>query len=112
MDELDGITEGNFLADLGVQNPENYITDDGYIVIQQRVDDTNFDRTLNEYKDGFGDAPDGSFWLGLDTLHSLTSQNSYKLRIEVEISGSTKIAEYSNFAIGAANTYRFSIGKV
>ncbi|XP_075256043.1 uncharacterized protein LOC142348536 isoform X2 [Convolutriloba macropyga] len=108
-----GVIEANLLRKMGVENPTQYITCNGYIVIQQRVDNTNFDLTLNDYKDAFGNPPDGSFWLGLDVLYGLTKNISYSwtLRIEVDISGATKIAEYSNFAIGPGDTYQLLIGQ-
>ena len=108
-----GVIEANLLRKMGVENPTQYITCNGYIVIQQRVDNTNFDLTLNDYKDAFGNPPDGSFWLGLDVLYGLTKNISYSwtLRIEVDISGATKIAEYSNFAIGPGDTYQLLIGR-
>ncbi|XP_057243716.1 ficolin-3 [Malurus melanocephalus] len=56
----------------------------GWTVIQRRQDGSvDFNRTWNEYKDGFGDL-NGEFWLGNDNIHRITSQGDYSLRIDLE----------------------------
>ncbi|XP_020913665.1 ryncolin-1-like [Exaiptasia diaphana] len=73
----------------------------GWIVIQKRIDGSvGFHRNWNEYKRGFGDKL-SDYWLGLDIIHSLTSQGDYTLRIDMEdFAGSVRYAEYNKFVIG------------
>ena len=55
----------------------------GWTVIQRRVDGTvSFKRSWNDYKHGFG-GPYGEFWIGLETMHRMTSQGAYRLRIDM-----------------------------
>ena len=74
----------------------------GWIIINQRLGYT-FDWQLNwaDYKTKFGSI-DADFWLGLETMHLLTSSQPYRLRVEVE-DRSTNLwysAEYWSFKIG------------
>ncbi|KAH0622930.1 hypothetical protein JD844_025846 [Phrynosoma platyrhinos] len=56
----------------------------GWTVIQRRLDGTvNFNRTWNEYKEGFGDL-NGEFWMGNENIHKITNQGDYSLRIDLE----------------------------
>jgi len=56
----------------------------GWTVIQRRQDGSvDFNRTWNEYKEGFGDL-NGEFWLGNENIHKMTSQGDYSLRIDLE----------------------------
>lgn len=56
----------------------------GWTVIQRRQDGSvDFNRTWNEYKEGFGDLS-GEFWLGNENIHKITSQGDYSLRIDLE----------------------------
>ncbi|XP_078339827.1 microfibril-associated glycoprotein 4-like [Crassostrea virginica] len=73
----------------------------GWTVIQNRVDgSTDFYRTWNEYKEGFGD-PSYNYWIGNDVLHLLTKNEPKKLRVELQrFSGERGYAEYSTFAVG------------
>ena len=57
--------------------------EDGWIIIQRRVDAcVSFERSWDEYAAGFGDV-DGSFWLGLDAIHDLTTEQPMSLQIDV-----------------------------
>ncbi|XP_011189159.1 angiopoietin-related protein 2-like isoform X2 [Zeugodacus cucurbitae] len=73
----------------------------GWIVIQRRQSNSvDFDRNWQNYKDGFGDLT-GSFWIGLDNLHALTSSCEQELYIQMEsIDGKKYYARYSSFLIG------------
>ncbi|XP_037313051.2 angiopoietin-related protein 3-like [Pungitius pungitius] len=56
----------------------------GATVIQRRMDGSvNFDQTWVKYENGFGDLQ-GDFWLGLRNIHSLVTQGSSVLHIQLE----------------------------
>ena len=71
----------------------------------------DFYRGWSDYRQGFGDTS-GEFWIGLETMHSLTQSRTYKLRIDLgDFEGNTRYAEYSTFAISdEAHGYTLSIG--
>ena len=112
---MEGITEADILADLGVANPDSYISDDGYVIIQQRVDSSvSFNKSMVEYENGFGSPGIGNnFWLGLETVYNLTSERQWKLKVEVRITGESemKAVEFDSFSIGSKNEgYQFNLG--
>ncbi|XP_019615929.1 PREDICTED: microfibril-associated glycoprotein 4-like [Branchiostoma belcheri] len=78
----------------------------GWTVIQRRVDGRlNFDRNWADYKTGFGWV-EGEHWLGLDKIHTLTSQNSYELYVELQDwEGNFAHAKYGTFSIGDESAY-------
>ena len=85
----------------------------GWLIIQRRMDGSvNFYRGWSDYRQGFGN-PSGEFWIGLETMHSLMQNRTYKLRIDLEdFYENTGYAEYSTFAISdEAHNYTLSIGK-
>ncbi|KAK6050761.1 hypothetical protein COOONC_11733 [Cooperia oncophora] len=80
-----------------------YGTTGAYTVIQSRgsLDDTTFNRKLEEYRSSFGIPGKGNnFWLGLDNMVALTSQGNYDLLIELCCSGTNSIQFYKNFTVG------------
>ncbi len=80
----------------------NMITDGGgWIVFQKRVSrNINFHRNWEEYEKGFGNLR-GSFWLGLKTLHDLTSKGKWTLRIDLKrTNGEQGFAKYTGFKTG------------
>ncbi|XP_053107296.1 fibroleukin [Hemicordylus capensis] len=84
----------------------------GWTVFQMRQDgSTNFNRTWNDYKNGFGNLS-RDFWLGNDKIHLLTKSKDMQLRIELEdLNGVREYAKYEQFYV--ANEflkYRLSIG--
>jgi hypothetical protein len=84
----------------------------GWAVFQRRVDGA-FDfptRTWAEYKRGFGDK-EGSFWLGLEAIHRLTSTSRAMLRVELtSFEGETRYAQYASFLVeGEEAGYRLNI---
>ena len=85
----------------------------GWTVIQRRMDNTDFDRLWDDYKRGFGNMS-GSFWLGLENIHTLTSRNQSILRVEVvheKNSSRILFAEYSFFYVGnEASNYILNVG--
>ncbi|XP_074023693.1 microfibril-associated glycoprotein 4, partial [Numenius arquata] len=69
-------------------------------VFQKRFNGSvSFFRGWSDYRDGFGRA-DGEYWLGLQTLHLLTLQGRYELRVELEdFENNTAAATYGTFAL-------------
>ncbi|XP_065890581.1 fibrinogen-like protein 1 [Dysidea avara] len=82
----------------------------GWLVIQRRRDGSvDFNRDWTEYEDGFGTLPvddkdtTGEFWIGLYSLHCLTNQGQWELRIDYAFTNGTKgYLSYSNFRVGPA----------
>ena len=87
------------------------MTNGGWTVIQQRVDDSvSFNRNWAEYEEGFGE-PSGNFWAGLQHMHSLTNSTyGTELVITVETSdGAVYKAKY-NFRVDDADSkYRLTV---
>ena len=76
----------------------------GWTVIQRRHDGSVefYARDWVEYEDGFGDL-NGEFWIGLRSMHCLTSQGNWELRIDYQLQNGTKsYLHYNKFAIGSA----------
>nr|KAG5711592.1 hypothetical protein BaRGS_016774 [Batillaria attramentaria] len=73
---------------------------DCWTVFQRRQDGTvDFYRGLADYVNGFGSST-GECWLGLETLHSLTSSGNWTLRIDLgDWEGNTAYATYTGFYI-------------
>ena len=90
----------------------------GWLVIQRRIDGSvDFNRYWSEYEEGFGNLPDddkdttGEFWIGLRSLHCLTSQGQWELRIDYMFPNKTKgYFFYPYFRVGpASDDYQLSI---
>jgi len=84
----------------------------GWTVFQKRLDGSvDFYRNWTDYKVGFGDL-NGEFWLGLDNIHRLTSDNNGMLRVDLEdFEGNTAYAEYNKFGVMSENNkYRLILG--
>ena len=76
----------------------------GWTVIQRRKDGSVdfYNRDWVEYEDGFGNLH-GEFWIGLRSMHCLTSQGNWELRIDYQLKNGTKsYLHYNKFAIGPA----------
>jgi len=73
----------------------------GWTVILKRMDGSvSFYRNWRAYKKGFGDF-DGEFFLGLDKIHALTSEESQELLVLLEdFNGNSTYEKYDKFAIG------------
>ena len=81
-------------------------------MFQKRLDGSvDFYRYWNDYKQGFGNLS-GEFWLGLDKIHRLTSDNNSMLRVDLEdFEGNTAYAEYSKFGVMSENDkYKLYLG--
>ena len=70
----------------------------------------DFCRYWADYKAGFGD-PAGEFWLGLDQLHTLTTNGNYGLRVTYRAdNGDVFCALYSNVEINdETDNYRLNV---
>ena len=80
-----------------------FCTIDKFIVVQRRRApfDLPFNRTWNDYKNGFGDVS-GEFWLGLEKLYRITNQPyvKYSIRLDMKLtSGASYYYECNNFYI-------------
>ena len=84
----------------------------GWTVFQKRLDGSvDFYLKWADYKSGFGDL-NGEFWLGLDKIHRLTSDDNNMLRVDLEdFEGNTRYAEYSKFGVMSENDmYKMTLG--
>ena len=81
-------------------------------MFQKRLDGSvDFFHYWNDYKHGFGNL-NGEFWLGLDKIHRLTSDNNSMLRVDLEdFEGNTAYAKYSMFGLMSENDkYKLTLG--
>ncbi|CAG2191947.1 Tenascin [Mytilus edulis] len=84
---------------------------EGWTVIQHRFNGKQtFEKNWYEYKTGFGNVS-GEFWLGNDNLHTILSQRTYKMRVDLEYNdGNNAQAVYSSFNVGNESSgYKLSI---
>ena len=68
-----------------------------------------FNRTWQEYKDGFGTS-EGEFWIGLESIFTITNTDEkYQLKIDLEDwDGSKAFIVVNNFKVSnEANNYRY-----
>uniref|UniRef100_A0A8C4RK15 Fibrinogen C-terminal domain-containing protein n=1 Tax=Erpetoichthys calabaricus TaxID=27687 RepID=A0A8C4RK15_ERPCA len=71
----------------------------GWTVFQRRKNGkTNFYRSWNEYKNGFGNISD-EFWLGNDNIHKLTTQSPQMLRVDLRTKHEHAFAVYRTFNV-------------
>uniref|UniRef100_A0A182M9D5 Fibrinogen C-terminal domain-containing protein n=1 Tax=Anopheles culicifacies TaxID=139723 RepID=A0A182M9D5_9DIPT len=77
--------------------------DGEWIMFQMRFNGSLlFNRTWNEYRDGFGDTG-GEHWLGLDNLHRMLADEPHELLVVMEsLQGTVVYAHYDTFRIGSA----------
>ncbi|XP_063043338.1 microfibril-associated glycoprotein 4-like [Engraulis encrasicolus] len=89
----------NVYCEMGCKNEDER---GGWTVFHRRLDGTlNFYRPWEEYEEGFGNAA-GEYWLGLETLHLLTSKKRYELRVDMEdFEGNRVFAKYATFSVGS-----------
>lgn len=73
---------------------------------------TSFNRTWEEYKNGFGDL-NGEFWIGNEVLHALTRHVALQLRVDIsDWVGNVATATWDQFRVGSEEEdYRLSIGR-
>ncbi|CAG9781826.1 unnamed protein product [Diatraea saccharalis] len=77
----------------------------GSTLLQRRYNGSvEFNRKFSEYVHGFGDAA-SEYWLGLESMHQLTSDNCSSMRIDMtDIYGGNWYAQYDRFSVGSADT--------
>ena len=90
-------------------------TDDGgWMVIQRRVNGgtTDFYLDWEAYEQGFGDLG-GEFWLGLLSIHCLTTREEVELRIDMQTTSAAKHTwTYQEFRVdGPEDNYRLHISQ-
>uniref|UniRef100_H2ZAF8 Fibrinogen C-terminal domain-containing protein n=1 Tax=Ciona savignyi TaxID=51511 RepID=H2ZAF8_CIOSA len=80
-------------------------------VFQKRVNGTeDFFRGWDDYVSGFGKL-DEEFWLGLDTIHNLTKDDEYEMRVDLEdFDGNKSYASYSTFVVSGPPFYSLRVG--
>ena len=86
--------------------------DGGWTVFQKRIDGSvDFNLNWSDYKHGFGNLS-GEFWLGLERIHRLTSDNNSMLRVDMaDFEGESTFAEYSSFGVRSEHDkYRLILG--
>lgn len=78
----------------------------GWTIIQQRIHGgVDFNRSWEEYKNGFGDFWEGDFFLGLEKIHRLTTEQPHELYIQMrKFDGTTFMARFEAFAISGENS--------
>ena len=77
----------------------------GWIVIQRNKKDSsvNFNRSWTDYEDGFGDLQT-EFWYGLKTIHFLTDNSQWEMRVDYQTNEKTwYYLHYNQFSVGSAN---------
>ncbi|XP_064537996.1 fibrinogen-like protein A [Drosophila montana] len=74
-----------------------------WTVVQRRVDGSvNFYRNWSDYQIGFGNNQT-EFFIGLETLHHLTSAKEHELHIRLtDFANETRFAQYNQFLVGNA----------
>ena len=88
----------------------------GWTVILRRKKNinlhVNFNRTWNEYENGFGNL-NTEFWIGLKNIHCLTTRDDVDLLIELrQAGGSAMTWIYRKFKVDGSNEkYRLHIGE-
>lgn len=83
----------------------------GWTVIQQRINGgVEFQRDWKTYRNGFGDFFDGDFFLGLEKIHRLTTEQPHELYIHMQkFDGYSYYARYDEFVIsGEDEQYKLS----
>ena len=86
----------------------------GWTVFQMRLNGSvDFYLNWSDYKLGFGSLR-SEFWLGLDKIHRLTSDDNNMLRVDLEdFEGNTVYAEYNTFGVMSENDkYKLILDKL
>ena len=85
----------------------------GWIVIQRNKQDSlvNFNRSWTDYEEGFGDL-NIEFWYGLRTIHFLTDNGQWEMRVDYQKNDKTwSYLHYNQFSVGSASEeYPLTVG--
>jgi len=87
-----------------------YVPGSCNILIQQNFGDSYFfERTWNELLVEQGQ-PSGDYWIGLETIHQLTKDGMYKLRLDIQArDGTWYWEEYDTFIVQDNSTYYYMV---
>ena len=85
----------------------------GWIVILRRATgNTNFDRSWDDYKNGFGPFED-DFWLGNEKIHRVTSRWPHELLVKIPFQGTSATVHYYRLDISdEKDGYRLKLGPI
>lgn len=119
--DLGNRESGQYTLNLGDNDGEFYVYCDmdadllggGWTIIQRRGPDADadyFNKDWKSYKNGFGTFH-GSFWLGLEKIHRITSSDNYQLYIGMQATwGREAWARFSTFRVGdEASQYTLTV---
>ena len=83
---------------------------DATLLIRREDDDVSFDATYEEFKGVIGSSSGGSYWMGLDTMHALTSPCPASVRMQqLDASGTQHFTYYKRFFVNSpSDEYRAS----
>ncbi|XP_005183359.2 angiopoietin-related protein 2 [Musca domestica] len=88
-----------------LQQIENLTKISETVILRRQDGSVDFDRTWQEFKQGFGDAS-GEFFIGLDNIHKLTNSGPCELLIVLEAwDNERRYAKYNNFVVGSEREY-------
>uniref|UniRef100_A0A2K5S3B0 Tenascin-N n=1 Tax=Cebus imitator TaxID=2715852 RepID=A0A2K5S3B0_CEBIM len=86
----------------------------GWIVFQRRnTGQLDFFKRWRSYVEGFGD-PRKEFWLGLDSLHNLTTgtPTQFEVRVDLQTANESAYAIYDFFQVASSKErYKLTVGK-
>lgn len=111
--DIPGVHSITPFTDITLQVLCNYVdlAGPGWTVILQRINGgVEFQRNWTTYQNGFGDFFDGDFFLGLEKIHRLTTDQPHELYIHMQrFNGTSYYARYEEFAIsGEEDQYTLS----
>ncbi|RUS83789.1 hypothetical protein EGW08_008447 [Elysia chlorotica] len=90
----------------------DYVTDGGgWIIIQKRPSVfTSFDRSWEEYKNGFGTFSE-EYYMGNERIHEMTNRAQFELRIDLGYGEDLQYSQYASFKLGdESEGYTLMIG--
>ncbi|XP_033758840.1 ficolin-2-like [Pecten maximus] len=88
------------------------LEDGSWTVIHQRFDGSvDFERDWANYKGGFGNSPNGEFWLGLENIYLLTKDGSQALMVELFDKDDIRKCSYFNtfYISSEVDKYRLTV---
>jgi len=109
---VDYISQNLSIPNIAEPTPSIFIG--GWLIIQKNVPDQDsiFNGSWFEYRNGFGDPAGKYFWLGNEKLYQLMTTGNWKLRVEVKSNdtGAWYSAEYESFRLSnEAGNYTLNV---